>query len=668
MLNIGFGLGFRRTGAGARRHVILLVGQSNMVGRPAFDGGAAYPAGTLQWGRNGADDGMTVAASSPLQHHDAEAGDMGFALEFSIDFLSANPGADLILVPCAKGNSGFRDNEWNPGDPLYNDAVARANAAMAAHPGAMLTILWHQGERDAQGSTAEANAYANALDALIAGLRADIEAASHATPFILGGLAPAFVGSDPKRLAVQAAIEAVPARHAHTAYAPSIGLSVFDGIHFDAASLRTLGARYAAALSAAAANAATAPGPVSGLDATPGEGEVALSWTAPADTGKSPITDYVIEVDTGSGFAPVSDGVGTGTAFTHTGLVNGTAHTYRVFAVNALGAGPASGTASATPAAPDTTPDAFAFTDVADAAPLSVHTDTITVSGINAPAPIAVSAGEYRIGAGAWTASAGTVQNGDSVSVRLTASAAHGTAVAATLTIGGAAGSVSDTFTVTTAAAAGGPQILAFDHGESGTLTAQTYTFTGLTVAAGAVIIIATGRGNGAPPITGVTVGGVSATKIGSIFDGSHDSAAFIAEGVAGTSADVEVAWTQAATSGSARCGLAAWSVGDAVAADCTFSSSGGSGTGITSRTASINVSEGGLLLAHVNAVKGGADPQVSSWTGVSERLAGTEVSPGFNQAAADHAVGADETGRTVTAVFDGAYNYCYLALVHVAG
>ncbi|MDW3181220.1 fibronectin type III domain-containing protein [Roseobacter sp.] len=93
---------------------------------------------------------------------------------------------------------------------------------------------------------------------------------------------------------------------------------------------------------------AVLPDQVADLSVTEGDGEIALTWSAPADGG-SAITDYLIEVDSGSGFAAVTDGVSANTSFTHTGLTNGTAYTYRVAAVTAVGTGSFSATASGTP-------------------------------------------------------------------------------------------------------------------------------------------------------------------------------------------------------------------------------------------------------------------------------------------------------------------------------
>lgn len=101
----------------------------------------------------------------------------------------------------------------------------------------------------------------------------------------------------------------------------------------------------------------------------------------------------------------------------------------------------------------DTTPNAFIFSDQTNVAlSAAVTSNAVTVSGINAPAPISVSGGSYSINGGAYTTAAGTASEGNSVTVRLTASAANSVTTNAVLTIGG----VSDTFSATTLAATNG--------------------------------------------------------------------------------------------------------------------------------------------------------------------------------------------------------------------
>lgn len=86
----------------------------------------------------------------------------------------------------------------------------------------------------------------------------------------------------------------------------------------------------------------------------------------------------------------------------------------------------------------DKLPDRFLFAPRYFLAPGSTAvSETITVTGITAAAPISISGGEYRIGNGAFTASPGTVTNGETVTVRQTASDSFGTAKTATLNVGG---------------------------------------------------------------------------------------------------------------------------------------------------------------------------------------------------------------------------------------
>ncbi|MEP3635626.1 MAG: fibronectin type III domain-containing protein, partial [Shimia thalassica] len=92
----------------------------------------------------------------------------------------------------------------------------------------------------------------------------------------------------------------------------------------------------------------TTPGQVTGLAVSSGDTQNTLNWAAP-NTGSSPLTDYIIEVDSGSGFNTLADGTGVGTSFVHSGLTNDTTYSYRVSAQNANGTGPVSNTVSGTP-------------------------------------------------------------------------------------------------------------------------------------------------------------------------------------------------------------------------------------------------------------------------------------------------------------------------------
>src|SRR5437773_478154 len=124
--------------------------------------------------------------------------------------------------------------------------------------------------------------------------------------------------------------------------------------------------------------------------------------------------------------ATYSVGVNT-KSYEVTGLGPSTTYSYRVYAYNWKGTSSYSNVASATTMSDtDTTPNPFAFTDVTGT-PLStvVTSNTITVSGINAASPIAIAGGTYSVNGGAYTSAAGTVNNGATVTVRVTSSASY---------------------------------------------------------------------------------------------------------------------------------------------------------------------------------------------------------------------------------------------------
>ena len=95
----------------------------------------------------------------------------------------------------------------------------------------------------------------------------------------------------------------------------------------------------------------------------------------------------------------------------------------------------------------DTIPNALTFTAQTNVALSSVNTsNTVTVAGINTASPISITNGTYSINGGAYTATAGTVINGDTVTLKLTASSQGGLTTYTVLNIGG----VSGVFMVTT--------------------------------------------------------------------------------------------------------------------------------------------------------------------------------------------------------------------------
>lgn len=127
--------------------------------------------------------------------------------------------------------------------------------------------------------------------------------------------------------------------------------------------------------------------------------------------------------------------------------------------------------------ATDTTPDAFSFPSVEGAqSGQTVTSAEITLSGLNAPAPVQVQEATLLVN-GQESASA-TVTNGQRLALRLRASPVSGGSAVGVLTVGG----VSATFTVTTASAPSPATVTAVtpSGGPEGGGTVVTLTGSGL--------------------------------------------------------------------------------------------------------------------------------------------------------------------------------------------
>lgn len=212
--------------------LFLLIGQSNMAGRGPVEpqDKIVHPrvfmlTKELTW----------VPATDPMHFDKAIAG-VGPGSSFARTVADAEPNAIIGLIPAAVGGTSL--DQWKPGGALYTAAVTRAREAMKH--GKLAGILWHQGESDS--ASAKAATYAAHFAAMIAQLRSDLNAPE--VPLIVGETGRFRTDA----AEINAVIATLPKTVPHCAFVSAEGLTdKGDKLHFDSASARELGRRYARA-------------------------------------------------------------------------------------------------------------------------------------------------------------------------------------------------------------------------------------------------------------------------------------------------------------------------------------------------------------------------------------------------------------------------------------
>jgi len=232
------------TGPKQTFHIYLLIGQSNMAGRGqvAAEDKTVHPRVFMfnrarQW----------APAANPL-HFDKPAAGVGPGLAFGKAMADRDPSVRIGLVPCAVGGTSI--SKWMPGAKddatgthPYDDAIARARAAV--EDGVLRGIIWHQGEGDSSAQSAPL--YGERLAAFIERLRKDLGAPD--VLFVAAGLGDFVVSRNAEAGVVNQAMERLAGRVKNYAFVNSTGLKdKGDRLHFDAASARELGRRYADAM------------------------------------------------------------------------------------------------------------------------------------------------------------------------------------------------------------------------------------------------------------------------------------------------------------------------------------------------------------------------------------------------------------------------------------
>ncbi|WP_164101479.1 sialate O-acetylesterase [Candidatus Laterigemmans baculatus] len=226
-------------------HLFLLIGQSNMAGRGKVSDQDRQPHRRVLMLNQ---DGQWVPAVDPLHFDKPTIVGVGPGRTFGIEVAEAMPNITVGLIPCAVGGSAIAG--WEPGGfdaPTkthpYDDMLVRAKKALEA--GTLKGILWHQGESDA--SDEKSAVYEEKLHALVKRLREEFNAPH--VPFIAGQLGqfPERPWNEAKKRVDQVHRE-LPHKLPNTAFVSAEGLThKGDQVHFDAASAKELGRRYAEA-------------------------------------------------------------------------------------------------------------------------------------------------------------------------------------------------------------------------------------------------------------------------------------------------------------------------------------------------------------------------------------------------------------------------------------
>jgi hypothetical protein len=225
------------------RKIFLLAGQSNMQGCGTIGTVPAIEDERIVNFKGG----CWQKAVEPLHEWTCTLypdGGGGMAMSFAEEILKKYPDWEIGFVPAAIGGSAL--DLWQPGNELFERAVKMVGEAEVVSD--LAGILWHQGECES-GESARAETYLERFSKTVNGFRKAFKQPD--LPVIAGELGPF---ADPESLkyagrvnqALKEASETIPG----VILVSSADLTDHnrnDKTHFDLASLRILGQRYAKA-------------------------------------------------------------------------------------------------------------------------------------------------------------------------------------------------------------------------------------------------------------------------------------------------------------------------------------------------------------------------------------------------------------------------------------
>ena len=223
----------------------LLIGQSNMAGRGEF--GEVEPIKNKQclMLRMGRWQTMSEPINPDRRILEGKThSGISLGASFAND-IAETTGQKIGLIPCADG--GTRLSQWMPGEILYDHAVMMTKLALRTSK--LAGILWHQGESDCN-EQALVDSYQERFLTMITSLRRDLDAEE--VPVIIGEVSEKI---DIERLGRGVRLAQMNENFHEIAkvlplcrVVSSEGLTLKDdNLHFNSASLREFGLRYAKA-------------------------------------------------------------------------------------------------------------------------------------------------------------------------------------------------------------------------------------------------------------------------------------------------------------------------------------------------------------------------------------------------------------------------------------
>ena len=218
----------------------LMLGQSNMAGRGDFGEVPEIKNPLCKMLRNGRWQPMSEPINPDRRIWGTFHSGVGLAASFADEY-AKHFGEEVGLIPCADG--GTKISEWQPGELLFDNAVAQAR--LAQRTSEIVGILWHQGESDSSIEDDAKNYYGrfkNTIDTLKCEL-----GLSDRIPVIIGELG-AFIaeyqdGKCKYYDDINRTLKALSEEYGTFVSAEGLTCKE-DGIHFNSASYREFGKRY----------------------------------------------------------------------------------------------------------------------------------------------------------------------------------------------------------------------------------------------------------------------------------------------------------------------------------------------------------------------------------------------------------------------------------------